>query len=350
MCLLTYIPEGVQPDIAALREGARSNRDGHGFAIVLPEQRKIMIKKNMDIEKLLTEFAQARAAHPQGPALFHSRLTTDGVTGTYNNHPFHVGGDTRTVLAHNGIFTQARPGKGDIRSDTRIVADSFARKFKLRTEKGRKRFERWMGTFNKVVVLTVDPSYDRHGYILNEEKGIWDKGIWYSNSSFEPWIPRVSTWTYSGGARYNGEYGSWYRDAQGVWKWESATKASVRTGNAWLDCTVCARVFAVNPSSHRCFMCQSCQMCYEDTSDCRCWFSDGSTQTAPEIDAEAEAILDQWERERMDAVQAHAEASKELVPLGATVSDALSQAHQWARDNHNPGCTCEWCALVDVTD
>jgi hypothetical protein len=337
MCLLTYIPEGIQPNVEALREGCRTNRDGFGFAIVLPSQRKIIVEKSMDREKLLTKFTQMRAKHPEGPALFHSRLATDGTTSVLNVHPFHVNGDSRTVLGHNGIFSQARPELTDWRSDTRIVADSFAAKFNLRSRKGRRRFGSWMGRFNKVVILTVDPAYDRHGYIINESEGIWDKGVWYSNSSYVPWTPRVGggyTW-YPTSRR--GKYGTWFKDERGVWKWKPADD---RRESAYLDCPVCVAPFTVSPVTYRCVKCRSCQACYESEEDCRCWLDDSNPErvrgSRTLTEAEIDTLMDDWDRE-------NATAGKELMPLGTTVASALEQARQWARENHAMSCACEWC-------
>ena len=37
---------------------------------------------------------------------------------------------------------------------------------------------------------------DRHGNhnILNESKGVWDDGVWYSNTSYKPYVAPVTTW------------------------------------------------------------------------------------------------------------------------------------------------------------
>ncbi|MFE7803032.1 hypothetical protein [Nocardia sp. NPDC057440] len=64
-----------------------------------------------------------------------------------NCHPFVVGGDPRTVLAHNGIL--AHPSSGDPRSDRRIAAEDLLprRPFgSLDSWAGHERLERWLGT------------------------------------------------------------------------------------------------------------------------------------------------------------------------------------------------------------
>lgn len=209
MCLLTFIPPGVQPDADALRTGARCNNDGHGFAILVPGEDDIRIGKGMEAEEVIAAFMALRAQYPNGPALFHSRLTTHGETNVDNCHPFVVNGDTRTVVAHNGILPRdAHPAKigttveicttktgvkyetvravYDDRSDTRILADDLlmARWSNMDSRHARKRLTRWLGRTNKILVLTTDPTYRRNSYLFNADLGLWTGGIWYSNTSF----------------------------------------------------------------------------------------------------------------------------------------------------------------------
>ncbi len=186
MCLLTFLPAGVMPDLDALRNGALVNNDGHGFAII--HQRQIIVERGLDAEVVLKSFAALRRRYPDGPALFHSRYATHGSHDLANCHPFPVGGDPRTMLAHNGILPRiVQPGKRDSRSDTRITAEDFLPAFgSLRLRRIRLRFERWMGPANRMVILTVDPRFRRRAFILNEPSGIWDAGAWYSNNGYQP--------------------------------------------------------------------------------------------------------------------------------------------------------------------
>ncbi|WP_051385928.1 hypothetical protein [Actinokineospora inagensis] len=188
MCLLTFFPEGVQPDVAALARGAQANEDGHGYAIVTAD-RHLIVRHGMNPDALIGEFQSDRAQHPGGPALFHSRLSTGGTRGTRNCHPFPLGNDPRTVLAHNGVLpSELWPRGRDGRCDTRIAAEDFLPRQpfgSLTTRQGRTAFQRWLGASNKVVILTVNPRYRRSAYILGEDSGTWDGGIWYSNGSYQ---------------------------------------------------------------------------------------------------------------------------------------------------------------------
>lgn len=276
MCLLTFFDNGAMPDCEALLNGATYNDDGHGFAIVDLVNRRIIVEKGMRAEVMIDRFDKMRHKHPEGPALFHSRLTTDGIGGKYNVHPFHVNGYQDTVLGHNGIFpAEARPKLNDIRSDTRIVADNVAGKygFDIASRKGRRKFARWMGQGNKVVILTLDPRFREHSYIINEHLGTWVGDVWYSNSSYTPRFRSTSTakwWESDEWAEYStggATIGYTYQDNKVV------TKEIVTASTYWDDCPVCFIPSSVQPSSQRCVECRSCASCLQRDEACQCWDS-----------------------------------------------------------------------------
>lgn len=183
MCLLTFIPTGAAPDVDALRIGAHANNHEHGFAI------GTVTGRGMRAEEVIDEFLRARAERPDAPALFHSRFTTHGTIGPDHCHPFRLGKDRQTVIAHNGILPQrVQPGPSDQRSDTRIAAEEYLPRHPFGSpdsHRGRRGLESWLGA-SKLVLLTTNPAYAHHAYIFNEHAGIWDGGIWYSNSGYRP--------------------------------------------------------------------------------------------------------------------------------------------------------------------
>ena len=247
MCLLTFLPTGIQPDTSALSNGADVNPDGHGFAIVTGE--KIIVRHSLTAEPLIDAFAVARHDNPDGPALFHSRFSTHGAERDLANcHPFSLGGDPRTVLAHNGILpAMVRPTKGDPRSDTRIAAETFLPAFgSLRLRRNRLRLERWMTPANKIVILTVDRRYRDRAYILNEDAGIWDAGIWYANDGYLPYVPR---W-------HSADY------------WSSDGPSDRAPDWAYGSCCVCHA--AVDLTDALCPYCGGCPLCGEWPDDCGC--------------------------------------------------------------------------------
>lgn len=236
MCLLTFFPDGVKPDAEALTNGAVFNDDGHGYAIVT--NREMIVSRSLSAEDLIAEFVVQRHRHPDGPALFHSRMSTHGNNSTENCHPFAVDGDSRTVIAHNGILPEnVHPTKHDPRSDTRIAADDFIPSLgSLRHRRIRKHLERWMTTANKMVILSIDRKFRENAYILNEKQGTWDGGIWYSNDGYLP-----SKW------KSYGKYSSY----------------------AWYDQR---EDKVVDESTH-------CLDCLDRWADCQCWFGAGAYET-----------------------------------------------------------------------
>jgi len=196
MCILTFLQPGITPDLDALEGGAAANPHGHGYAVITDD--RILVGRGLDPQAMISEFAAVRANYPAGAALFHSRLATHGLIDPANCHPFALGGDERTVMAHNGILPiTVHPVEGDLRSDTRIAAEDFlpTRPFgSLDSPPGRDRLERWLG-HDKMVLLSIDPAYMHRAYLFNERYGYWtDKGIWYSNLSYRTAPGTIATY------------------------------------------------------------------------------------------------------------------------------------------------------------
>lgn len=200
MCLLTYYPADVAPDPLALAYGAVANPHGHGYAVLTGAA--ILTGHSMTAETAIAEFLTARDRHPEGPALFHSRYATKGAWNLGNCHPFHLGGDPRTVLAHNGTLPKrVHPRAYDPRSDTRIAAEDYlpdAPFGSIDTHRGFRGLTQWLGR-SKLVILTIDPAYRKRAYLFGEQAGSWESGIWYSNTSYLPplerWPARSSRYT-----------------------------------------------------------------------------------------------------------------------------------------------------------
>ncbi len=194
MCLLTFMHEGVTADIDKLTEGARNNPDGFGFAVHAGN--KVIRHNGMVFDQVLERFLKERSVH-SGPALFHSRITTHGSTSVHNCHPFQIGRDQQSVIAHNGMLPiQAQGG----RSDTRILAEDLIPSWGGVTSFDGKKFRKKISKFatgSKLVVITANPNTKDDYYIINEQDGHWYNGVWWSNSSY-----KYSRYSYSGGGMY----------------------------------------------------------------------------------------------------------------------------------------------------
>jgi hypothetical protein len=240
MCLITFLPENIQPNIEAIENGTKVNKDGHGFAIV--DGDRLIVRRSLAPEFLIDEFVRLRKEHPDGPAVFHSRLATHGLSNKDNCHPYRIGRDNNTVLFHNGIFPLQYYHQHDYRSDTRIVVDNILPQFRLTSNRGRRQFETWMGKFNRVVILTVDPHYMKTSYILNEREGFWDDGIWYSNTD------------------YLGK----------IWKLYTIQGNDDCVYDERLICPSCFSRGTLLPYSMICTFCRMCANCDEYATECSC--------------------------------------------------------------------------------
>lgn len=247
MCLLSFLPAGVLPDTDALANGALYNPDGHGYAIVTGGE--LLIGRGMDPVEVIVEFERHRRHHPDGPALFHSRFGTHGSIDVDNCHPFFLGHDQRTVIAHNGVLPNTvHPHKGDDRSDTRIAAEDFLPRFgALSSRRNRQQLQRWMTPDNKIVILTVDRRFRDRAYILNEASGLWQDRIWYSNDGFLP--PR------------RGRLWRFDEDSRGVPWWDEDMPLE--------RCPLCSSI--VDFSDGDCGLCGLCFDCGEEPADCFCY-------------------------------------------------------------------------------
>lgn len=212
MCTLTFCKPGFTPKKDYLVNSCENNPDGFGYGILVDE--KIIVGKDMEAEKIIEEFLVAREMYPDAPAIFHSRIGTHGVRDVSNCHPFWSGDDGQTIVAHNGVMQLLtdrvdEDGKViDVRSDTRIFAEDYLPKFgleKLADYQMVDMMEDWLGNGNKVVVLTHNPAILDGWIILNEHRGSWEDGIWWSNGNYrygrlvpQRFVPPPKNYNYKG--------------------------------------------------------------------------------------------------------------------------------------------------------
>ena len=258
MCMLCVIPPNVIPSREKLEASALNNPHGFGFAIVIPKENRIYSERTMNADTSINRFLEMRAKYPEGYATWHARLATHGSMTVDNCHPFKVGGDERTYLAHNGILPIVEP-QGDLRSDTRIFAEDLLPAIGGVTALDNPQVYNLIEDFtsgSKVVVLTVDPLAQYECYLIHENKGKVDEsGVWWSNDSC--YLPT-------------------YESKKSRSNWMSARSLDFisKDDEYWAMCNVCDEIALEEPKDKNpdyCSMCGSCYMCDVYMSDCMCY-------------------------------------------------------------------------------
>jgi hypothetical protein len=255
MCLLMMCLPGECPSEEYLANACFNNSDGFGFAVHTGSE--IITGRGMHPDRTISKFYEALAStNGDGIGLFHARLTTHGKTNTDNCHPFRVGGNKNIILGHNGVLPISAPGD---RSDTRIFAEDIlpAMGIEILDDKSDvSRLEQWMSG-SKMVILSNDKRLKEQVYILNEDAGHWDKGIWWSNTSYQSRY----YWNYSG------YYAPTVGDSTGGWSMDNDYSLLVEE-----TCIVCTSVLRDDDYDDGiCQVCNTCLECNDNASSCMCW-------------------------------------------------------------------------------
>ena len=186
MCIAIYKPKGKVLSQATLKECYTSNPDGAGF--MYAENKKLHIEKGFFT---FQSFYDAFKKHETKQAVIHFRIKTHGKIDTTNCHPFAV--NNAIGFVHNGIIS----GFGDANySDTIGFNQNILQPL----------VSKWgnLALFQDPIINLIEGRIgysklvflDRHGNhkIMNESKGQWDDGVWYSNDSYKPYVAPVTNW------------------------------------------------------------------------------------------------------------------------------------------------------------
>lgn len=198
MCIAIYKPSDKILSQETLNECYDSNPDGAGF--MYAQDKKLHIEKGFfSYDSFYNAFKQ----HEHKQAVIHFRIKTHGKIDTTNCHPFAV--NNAIGFVHNGIIN----GFGDTdHSDTigfnNAILQPLVHKWgnlALFQDPIINLIEGRIG-YSKLVFL------DRHGNhkIMNEGKGVWDDGVWYSNNSYKPYVAPVTSQLWKDEAY---SYGGW---------------------------------------------------------------------------------------------------------------------------------------------
>ena len=187
MCIAIYKPEGKVLSLATLKECYTSNPDGAGF--MYAENKKLHIEKGFFSFK---SFYDAFKKHEDKQTVIHFRIKTHGKIDTANCHPFAV--NNAIGFVHNGVIS----GFGD---------SDFSDTVRFNEQILRPLVNKWgnLALFQDPIIDLIESRIgysklvflDRHGNhkIMNESKGVWDDGVWFSNTSYKPYVaPATPSW------------------------------------------------------------------------------------------------------------------------------------------------------------
>jgi len=293
MCLLVVCKPNAIPKREELTEGACSNPHGYGFAMIIDG--KIFRYRTMSARKAVSKFIHMRQQYPQGYAIWHARYATHGVKNEDNCHPFQVGDDVDTVLAHNGVL-DTFIANGDKRSDTRVFAEDTLPRLggvlALEDENICRMVEGW-ASGSKIAVLTTNPKAQYQLYLLNERLGHWDdNGVWWSNSSYKR--STYSHKTYYSPAPITTATTKPTNEADYVLEQEYYNDLLLKGDDEYLvidQCPSCEALVDIDRSSEYCQYCDTCMSCSSTWQDCLCYTPHSAREKHNELDFD-----NQWVR------------------------------------------------------
>ena len=282
MCMLCVIPPNTIPTRDKLENSALNNPHGFGFAIVIPEEGRIISERTMNADESINRFLELRAKYMSGHALWHARIATSGLITIDNCHPFVMPDEeypNTTYVGHNGMLDVYEP-VGDERSDTRIFVEDLLPAIGGVTALDNEQVFNMISEFtrgSKVCVLTVNPKAKYEMYLFHEKSGHYDEGgVWWSNNSCElsPYVIGSSNRTYLDNyAYYSGT--------------EHAGASAFFNDRGYdptydlMDCNVCQKTFDwyAEAIDDTCPHCKACLMC--DGLDCMCYRPSSKIKSRP---------------------------------------------------------------------
>ena len=193
MCIAIFKKANLVVSEDTLQQCYKSNSDGAGF--MYSDGESVIIEKGFFTFK---SFYEAYKVHESKQCLIHFRIKTHGAIGEENCHPFYI--NNQVGFIHNGII--GKHGNNPLVSDTRDFNRNILRplvaKFGtevLWSDEIKSLIETYIG-YSKLVFMDVNNNWE----IFNEDKGVWDSDVWYSNSSYKNYT--------SQGSFYNTNFGS----------------------------------------------------------------------------------------------------------------------------------------------
>lgn len=178
MCIAIAIPFNHTVSKNSFYTSWRSNPDG--FGMMYSTGSMIATYKELySVKKAWNAYCKIAGKYN---TVLHFRIGTSGNKNLFNCHPFEV--NSNLWFCHNGILDITVP-KGSLINDTQI----FNRDILKKLDKDFYKNKYTMSVLGAMIEHSKFIFLDNEGLIsiVNEHLGTWDKGIWYSNTTYKPY-------------------------------------------------------------------------------------------------------------------------------------------------------------------
>ena len=180
MCIIAYIPVNKDVSIKSIETMFKNNPDGAGILYI--QNKKIRVFKTFEVNQLISKYNSIKA-NINTDIVIHCRIGTHGLKSFDNIHPFIV--NKNLGFVHNGIISDMPIDKKH--SDTYMFNELILKQLPadfISNEAIKELISGYIGS-SKLVFM----DYNQNITIINEHKGLWDNGIWFSNYTYQDYEP-----------------------------------------------------------------------------------------------------------------------------------------------------------------
>jgi len=191
MCIICVSPKRVrQPNVTTIRRMFQNNPDGAGYMVA--RDGKVIISKGfMNVDEYI-EAIRAEHFTAKDPVVYHFRISTQAGVNPQMTHPFPLSNRIEHMkvldvecscgVAHNGVIRLTTDPRNREYSDTALFIANYLSLIirepgDLKDERVLKLIHRLAGS--KLAIMDAD------GYIATVGEYINQKGLLFSNTSFE---------------------------------------------------------------------------------------------------------------------------------------------------------------------
>jgi len=179
MCIIIYQPKDKTIPKEHFVNAYNENKDGSG--LMLATGGKILYAKELGgFSKIYRLYKRIRSKL-NIPFVIHFRKRSRGAISEENCHPFKINDNYGFV--HNGTIVGLPSNMNNGKSDTLLFNENVLQKLPenfMDFSGYRLLIKDFIGT-SKIVFLKADGK----AIIMNQKSGVWDNGVWYSNSDYK---------------------------------------------------------------------------------------------------------------------------------------------------------------------